>query len=123
MIGIDIVYIPRIAKAIKNDAFRNKVFTPREQEYCEGKPRPQDSYAGLFAAKEAAAKAVKRGFGNGFLPINIEITHEECGAPVLTACGGAAIAFQDYNADVSISHDGDYAVATVMLTEKCGGGK
>ena len=123
MIGIDIVSIPRIAKAIENRAFRDGVFTAREQAYCDGKPCPQDSYAGMFAAKEAAAKSVKCGFGKGFMPIDIEIDHGDGGAPVLIAHGKATAVFQNYCADVSISHDGDYAVATVMLTQMSGGDK
>lgn len=118
MIGIDIADVRRIRKAIESKSFRDRVFTAAEQRYCDGKPVPHVSYAGLFCAKEAAVKAIKRGFGKGIMPTDIEIEHDENGAPVLNARGNATSVFATYNADVSISHDGDYAVAVVMLLDR-----
>ena len=118
MIGIDIAQISRVRKAVESKAFRSGVFTAAEQAYCDGKPKPFESYAGLFCAKEAAAKALKVGFGTGIMPIDIEIGHDENGAPQLIAHGKAAQAFAAYRSDVSISHDGDYAIAAVMLCER-----
>lgn len=120
MIGVDVASIKRIEKAVKKQSFLNRVFTAKEQAYCNGKPRPHESYAGLFCAKEAAVKAVKGGFGKGVMPIDIEVDHEDGGAPILIFHGGAISVFSKYDAEVSISHDGDYAVAVVMLTKKVG---
>lgn len=116
MIGIDIASIPRIRKAIESEAFVERVFTLSERNYCDGRGDPAASYAGLFCAKEAAVKALKRGFGGGIMPTDIEIGHDDAGAPTLCPCGKAAVLLGEYDADVSISHDGDYAVATVVLT-------
>jgi len=110
--------VPRIAKAIKNQAFAERVFTEKEREYCRGRSHPDASFAGIFCAKEAAVKAVKRGFGGGIMPSDIEIDHDKRGTPVFKACGKLALLLGDYNVDVSISHDGDYAVAAVMLTPR-----
>lgn len=118
MIGIDTVRVSRIKKAVESAAFVDRVFTADEQAYCNAQPRPEQSYAGLFCAKEAAVKAVKLGFSGGLMPIDIEIVHDESGAPELTAHGKAAEVFRPYAVDVSISHDGDYAVAAVMLTTR-----
>lgn len=118
MIGIDTVYIPRIEKAIKSEAFRQRVFTEVERKYCDGRAHPAASYAGIFCAKEAAVKALKRGFGGGIMPSDIQIDHDSRGTPIFNACGKAAILLSGLNVDVSISHDGDYAVAAVMLTER-----
>ncbi len=118
MIGVDTVSIARIKKAVQSDAFRNGVYTREEQEYCDAKPRPYESYAGLFCAKEAAVKAAKCAFGNGVMPKNIEVKHDEYGAPELYFHGAACNVFDKYTADVSISHDGDTAVAVVELTVK-----
>lgn len=115
MIGIDTVRISRIKKAIESAAFVDRVFTSAEQEYCNARPRPEESYAGLFCAKEAAVKAVKLGFSGGLAPVDIEIAHRSSGAPELVAHGKAAEVFAPYAVDVSISHDGDHAVAAVML--------
>ena len=118
MIGIDTVHIPRIEKAIKSAAFRERVFTEVERAYCDGRSHPSASYAGIFCAKEAAVKALKRGFGGGIMPSDIEIDHDNRGTPIFKACGKVAILLSGFNVDVSISHDGDYAVAAVMLTDR-----
>lgn len=120
MIGVDVASVKRIEKAVSAQSFRNRVFTPKEQAYCDGKPRPHESYAGLFCAKEAAVKAVKSGFCKGVMPIDIEVDHDESGAPILVFHGGAVSVFDKYNAEVSISHDCDCAIAVVMLTKKVG---
>ncbi len=120
MIGVDIIGISRIRKAVEKEAFVERVFTPSERTYCDGKSDPAASYAGLFCAKEAAVKALKCGFGGGIMPADIEIGHDTAGAPILCPRGKAADLICGCRADVSISHDGDYAVATVMLTpNKC----
>lgn len=118
MIGIDTVLISRIKKAIENAAFTNRVFTAAEQSYCNGKADSAQSYAGIFCAKEAAVKALGIGFGCGIMPTDVEIVHAENGAPMLNFYGKAAELFAPYSGSVSISHDGDYAVAVVWLLPK-----
>lgn len=115
MIGIDTVRISRIEKAIENAAFVNRVFTDAEQSYCNAKPNSAQSYAGIFCAKEAAVKALGIGFGGGVMPADIEVMHENNGAPKLNFYCGAVELFKPYISSVSISHDGDYAVAAVEL--------
>lgn len=118
MIGVDTVSVERIEKAIKREAFKTKTFTAGEIAYCDGKPNPAQSYAGIFCAKEAAVKAAKCGFTRGVKPIDIEISHDASGAPELAFHGNAANVFARYkNADVSISHDGGFAVAAVLLEQ------
>ena len=63
MIGVDIQKIARIKKSLESDAFAERVFTAAEREYCDSRALPEQSYAGMFCAKEAAVKAVKQGFG------------------------------------------------------------
>ncbi|MDE7405926.1 MAG: holo-ACP synthase [Clostridiales bacterium] len=118
MIGIDTIRISRIKEAIENAAFKNRVFTAPEQSYCNGKANSAQSYAGIFCAKEAAVKALGIGFGNGVMPSDIEVVHGESGAPVLNFYGGAVEKFKPYAASISISHDGDNAVAVVELLPK-----
>lgn len=118
MIGIDTIRISRIKKAIETAAFKDKVFTAAEQSYCNGKADRAQSYAGIFCAKEAAVKALGIGFGSGIMPSDIEVVHSENGAPMLNFYGGAAEKFKPYSSSVSISHDGDYAVAAVELERR-----
>ncbi len=115
MIGIDIVHIPRIEKAVQGDAFKAHVFTPSECAYCDGQAKPYIHYAGTFAAKEAAVKALKCGFLHGVAPTDIEIAHETGGAPTIIFHGQAQALLNNRKADVSISHDGEYAVAVVEI--------
>ena len=118
MIGIDTVLISRIRKAIESKAFLNRVFTAAEQAYCSSRSDRAASYAGLFCVKEAAVKALGVGLGSGIMPSDIEVTHAPNGAPMLNYYRGAVKMFMPYNSSVSISHDGDYAVAVVELTAK-----
>ena len=61
--GIDIIEIDRIKSSIEDlgDKFINRVFTDNEIEYCESKKKQKyQHYAGRFAAKEAAFKAISK---------------------------------------------------------------
>lgn len=99
-IGTDIVKISRIEKSIKNERFLESVYTQDEIAYCKA---PQ-SFAGLFAAKEAYLKALATGIN---CRLNtIEIDHMPNGKPFIKNVE---------NCDLSISHDGDYAIASVIL--------
>lgn len=61
-LGIDIIEIGRIKKAIENENFLARVFTVKEIAYCEAKKaQKMASYAARFAGKEAVLKA----FGTG----------------------------------------------------------
>jgi len=125
--GVDIVDISRIGKSIDRlgDAFINRVFTAAEREYCgrlEGK-RQTESYAARFAAKEAAGKALGTGImAEGVSLTDIEIKNNDKGAPELVLKGNAVrIAEEKGVSDmsVSLSHDGEYAVAVCyMLAEE-----
>lgn len=99
-LGTDIVKISRIEKSLKSASFMQKVFTPAEQEHC----KTAESFAGVFAAKEAYFKAA--GTGIKFPLTQIEILHNENGKPYVSGVDCC---------EVSISHDGDYAVASVIL--------
>lgn len=118
MIGVDTVRVSRIAEAIKDDAFLRRVFTEEERAYCDGRARPSESYAGLFCAKEAVVKALKCGFWRGIAPTDIEITHDGGGAPVPVLHGKAAELTDGKTVEVSISHDGDCAVAAAVVTSQ-----
>jgi holo-[acyl-carrier protein] synthase len=73
LVGLDLIEIERVAAALDRhpSRFRERVFTPREIAECDRKPRPAESYAGRFAAKEAIGKAL--GVGVQFTWREIEI--------------------------------------------------
>ncbi len=117
--GIDIIEIDRIEKAITaNSHFQERVFTPNEIAYCEGKKRQKyASYAGIYAAKEAFVKALGTGFRGGAWH-DIEIGHNAEGAPIMTVRGGFLALLQDRQFTtirLSISHSREYAVSEVLL--------
>lgn len=99
-IGTDIVKIDRIEKSIKSESFLNKIYSEKERDYCKG----VNHYAGIFAAKEAYFKAI--GTGIKMPMCKVEVLHTENGKPYINNVA---------NSDVSISHDGEYAIATVIL--------
>lgn len=101
-IGIDIVEISRIEKSVQRDSFLKRVFTENEIAYAEN----AQSLAGIFAAKEAYFKAL--GTGITFPLTDIEILHNENGKPYING---------KEKCDLSISHDGGIAAATVILWE------
>jgi holo-[acyl-carrier protein] synthase len=118
--GIDLTEIPRIQNSITRfgDRFLNKIFTPREREYCLRKRNAAESFAARFAAKEAAAKALGTGISYGIHWLEIEVTREPSGRPGLEFHGRAAqIAAQlgVTNAAVSLTHTGLLAMASVAL--------
>ena len=107
MIGIDIVDIGRITKAVERygERFLDRVFTAHEISYAKGKRRIGETLAGHFAAKEAFIKAV----GKSLPWKDIEVHHEE---------GKPFIRFQGKRYDgVSISHERNYAVSVVNIPD------
>lgn len=124
MIGIDIIEVKRMKKAIKeNPRIVDRFLTDKEKEYIElkskttaGKKHPSYLYSmcGIFAAKEAILKTIGIGITSGYGLLDIEITHTKFGAPIVNL----SKKLQDYckkskigNFVVSISHDGEYTIA------------
>jgi len=89
--GVDIVKISRFEGKADSPAFMKKIFTQQEQDYL--KNRKTQSMAGLFAAKEAVAKALGTGFKN-FYPCDIEIAHDNLGKPYVKLYGNAKKIFK-----------------------------
>lgn len=113
--GVDIVYISRIEKLMRNkkDRFYNRIFTPDEIKYIEEKNHSPQTVAGIFAAKEAISKLLGTGIGK----INwkhIEILHEEEGKPYVNLYDEALKFSGQLGIDefsLSISHEKEYAIA------------
>ena len=112
-VGIDTILIKRFEKKSKN--FIDKTFTFSEQEYVKTRKNLAESYAGLFACKEAFLKACEVGVLNGISLLDIEILHAKTGAPYLNISKQIRKTFKIKNVCVSLSHDGDNAVAICVL--------
>ena len=114
-IGVDVVSIDRMRKVmLRTPGIVDKVLTPDEREYALQKPNPVHHVAARFAAKEAVRKAL----GHAVEWRHIEVRNDESGAPALafdesgSGYGGVAITASS----VSISHDGDVAMACVLIS-------
>lgn len=120
-LGTDIVEIARIKKAVEKGggAFLEKVYTGQEISAYMKRNRSGDSYlAGRWAAKEALSKALGCGIGENCSLTDIDIYETPSGAPALALSGNAkkyADTLGVNNILVSISHEANYAVATVLL--------
>ena len=116
-VGIDIVKIGRIERIAQNAAFRPRIFTAREIAYAESRKHAPEVYAGLFAVKEAVAKALGTGI-SGFALTDIETLHSGHGGPWAVLHDGAVERMRALGASavhISVSHDGGLAVAFAVL--------
>lgn len=118
-IGIDLIEIHRIKKAILNPLFVQRVFTLAERAYCDSRGRQNAaSYAARFAAKEAVMKALGTGLSGGGTWQDIETLPDEKGKPVLGLTGFFGQVAGELGVTcihVSLSHAQEYAVAQVLL--------
>ena len=113
MVGIDVVAVERIKKAIGNPRFVERVFTKKEYTYYKIRDNAE-TLAGFYAAKEAFCKAFGVGIDPGIFS-EIEVDHDPSGAPFFNLSGRAKELCGEKKVYVSISHDGGIAVAAVSV--------
>jgi holo-[acyl-carrier protein] synthase len=118
--GIDIADVERIATSIQRFGrrFVERVFTPEEIRYCESKANRAERYAGRFAAKEAAMKAIGTGWSRGVTWHDVEVQRSPGGRPTIAFHNHAAEFFRSLGAvraHLSITHTKDSAMAQVIL--------
>ncbi len=118
-IGIDLVEIHRMKKAVENPLFVQRVFTSAEQTYCNSRGRQGvASYAARFAAKEAVMKALGTGLAGGGTWQDVEVLPDDQGNPIMKLTGYFAQLAESLGVAqifVSLSHAQEYAVAQVLL--------
>jgi holo-[acyl-carrier protein] synthase len=119
-IGVDLVKISRIQKAMENwgKRFQEKIYTERECALCLGKPRPTRYWAMRFAAKEAFSKAIGLGMRQGIHWKDIEVAANAFGKPELILHGRAKeICLQAgiKNSFLTLTDEDGYALAVVVL--------
>jgi len=118
-LGFDVTDIPRIADALSRygDRFMHRVFTDGEVDYCSRRRVPAMHFAGRFAAKEAAMKALGTGHSHGVLWRDVEVVRRG-GPPQLQLHGGAArrlLAIGGRRSLVTITHTDTLAMAQVLI--------
>jgi len=118
-LGLDATDIDRVADVIDRhgDRFLQRVFTAAEIAYCTRRRVPAIHFAGRFAAKEAAMKALGTGHSQGVLWRDVEVVRDD-GPPRLELHGGAARRFAAMGGRSSlltITHSDDLAMAQVLI--------
>jgi holo-[acyl-carrier-protein] synthase len=110
---VDVAAIPRIAEAQKRfgDRFLHKFLTDREIDYCGGSP---ERWAGRWAAKEAIGKAMPSGVSRPRMR-DVEILPSGDGRPHVRVAPATTLTGRDI--DVSIAHDGHFAVAVAVIPD------
>jgi len=113
MIGIDLIKLDRMKRFIERFGDRGLHKFLSENEILLVKS--YRNAAGFWAAKEACSKALGCGIGSecGFHDIILSKTQK--GAPLITLSEKVTQRFGVTALSVSITHDGDYAIAVVAL--------
>lgn len=128
-IGVDLVHVPGFREQLTRpgSAFE-QVFSAAELRVAGGKPDRAEHLAGRWAAKEAFIKAWSQAI-YGRPPVispeqvrwaEIEVRADRWGRVALEPVGEMATALRGSvgpsHIALSISHDGDYATATCLLS-------
>src|SRR6195256_1467907 len=102
-LGFDATDIDRVAATLARygDRFRQRIFTSGEIAYCMRRRVPAIHFAGRFASKEAAMKALGTGHSHGVLWRDVEVVRGG-GPPQLQFHGGAARRFAAMGGDSSL---------------------
>ena len=118
--GVDLAEVERIKAAIERngEGFLKRVYTAAEREYCEGFRNKYERYAGRFAAKEAAMKALGTGWRRGVRWVDFEVVRELGGRPTVRLDGEAkkiAAELGVLRIALSITHTESQALAQVIF--------
>jgi holo-[acyl-carrier protein] synthase len=118
--GIDIAEVKRITQVIESqkERFLRRVYTRDEVLYCEQFKNRFERYAGRFAVKEAAMKALGTGWSRGVRWVDLEVVRQRGGRPTLSLKGEAkkiADALGVRNIAISITHTSEQAIAQVIF--------
>ncbi len=100
------MYIPKFENLMENEKFIKRVFHPSEYKNYKA-----ERVAGIFAVKEAFFKAINK------KPdwLKVEVKKQKTGKPVLVIANELKKNIEVI--DISISHDKDYAIATVLIKD------
>jgi holo-[acyl-carrier protein] synthase len=124
-IGVDLMSVSRFARVAAHRRYRTVVFTAAELAEASllAEPRFTERLAGRFCAKEAVAKALGRGFGQGLSWRDIEVTADSFGAPTVALHRGARRIADEAGVgtvELSLTHQNDLVVcvATAIPEER-----
>ena len=118
--GIDVAEVKRIREVFESqgERFVRRVYTEAEAAYCEQFKNKYERYAGRFAAKEAAMKALGTGWRRGVRWVDVEVVRQRGGRPILQLHGEArkiADRLGVKHISMSITHTAEQAFAQVIF--------
>lgn len=118
-VGVDLIELDRFKAAMKRQGapLLEKLFTPAERRYCEGKWNRIAHYAARFAAKEAVLKALGTGWSGGIRWTDVEVLREGIGAVAVRLTGQAkkvAARLRIRRVHLNITHAEKYAAAVAV---------
>ncbi len=102
--GVDLIYAPAFQKKIAVPGVVERMFHPSER-----KNTTPEHLAGIAAVKEAFFKAIDHKISW----LDVEVIHKKTGKPILHVAEHYAKEISDL--DISIAHDHEYVVATVVV--------
>jgi holo-[acyl-carrier protein] synthase len=114
-VGVDMIEIERIRRALERPGFRERCFTESERAYCDSRHDPAESYAARFAGKEAVGKAL--GCGVRFTWREVEIVGRP--KPGVRLSGRTAAFAEKVAAgaiDLSMTHSREMATAVCVVS-------
>ena len=120
-VGVDLIEIERIRRALKRPRFRERCFTDAERAYCDSRPNPAQHYAARFAGKEAVGKALGFGVARAFAWREVEISGRP--KPAVTLSGRLAAWAKSVGAgpiDLSMTHSRELAAAICVVLRSDG---
>ena len=119
-LGVDIAEVDRVRGAIERqgERFLKRLYTAKERAYCEKFKNKYERYAGRFAAKEAAMKALGTGWRRGVRWVDFEVVREKGGRPTIRLDGEARKIAEELGVKriaLSITHTEAQALAQVIF--------
>ena len=122
-IGIDVIEVERIEKAIEEsgDRFLDRVFTAEERSYCDKQKRPVIHFAARWAAKEAVAKALGTGIGELLSWQDMEISRLPSGEPEMILRVRGQLFVEEHGITqikISLTHARNYAAANAVVMSR-----
>jgi holo-[acyl-carrier protein] synthase len=119
-IGIDIVEVPRIKRAIDRygDRFVSRLLGPRESARLSERQDRAAFVAGRFAAKEAVIKALGAYLDARPPYRELQIVNDATGRPAVLLPDELTDKLAHVNILISISHERNHAVAMAICSEK-----
>lgn len=118
-IGIDLLEVPRMERELRaGNGLADRLFTPREIEYCGSKRHPARHLAARFAAKEAVFKALGIDGREGLRWRDVEVVSGPNGVPSIRLHGEMRRLAVERGIDsvhLTLTHTRELAAASVVL--------